>query len=46
MDIKIEDLTEEQAKTLLTKIVKKLDGLDGDDFFGTEGWKHYLGIED
>ena len=41
---KIEDMTEEAAKELLKKIVTKLDELDGDDFFGTEGWKHYIGL--
>ena len=45
MEIKIEDLTEKQAKTMLEQLVKKLDELDGDDFFGSEGWKHYLGVE-
>jgi len=46
MDIKICDLTEEQAKELLTKIVAKLDELGDEDFFGTEGWKHFMGFED
>ena len=40
VSIDIEDLTEEQAKKLLAKIVVTLDELDGEDFFGTEGWKH------
>jgi hypothetical protein len=31
---------------LLTLIVDKLDDLDGEDYFGTEGWKHQFGIED
>ncbi len=43
---KISDMTEEAAKELLQKIILKLDELDGDDFFGSEGWKHYLGLED
>ena len=42
----IDDLTEEAAKKLLKKIVTKLDELDGVDFFGSEGWKHYIGLED
>lgn len=40
---KIEDMTEKAAKELLKKIVDKLDG---DDFFGSEGWKHYMGLEE
>lgn len=43
MFIEIEDMTEEQSKEALTKIVDWLDELDGDDYFGTEGWKHQLG---
>ncbi len=43
---KISDMTEQAAKDLLKKIVDKLDELDGDDFFGSEGWKHYIGLED
>jgi len=46
MEIEIEKLTEEQAKDWLSKITKKLDELNLDDFFGTEGWKHYMGFED
>lgn len=46
MDINIYDMTEKQAKALLDKITSKLDELDGEDYFGSEGWKHYLEIED
>ncbi len=46
MNISINKMTEAQAKELLKKIVDKLDELDGEDFFGTEGWKHYFGMED
>ena len=42
----ISKLSEDGAKELLNEIISKLDDLDGDDFFGTEGWRHYLGIED
>ena len=45
MDIKIEEMTEKQMKELLKQLIEKLDNLDCDDFFGTEGWKHYLGFE-
>ena len=46
MKIKIEKMTEEQAKELLKQLVEKLDDLDTEDYFGTEGWRHLLGFED
>lgn len=46
MDIPIQDMTEQQAKDWLKEIVDKLDELDLEDFFGTEGWKHCMGFED
>ncbi len=47
MNIKnIEDMKPGAIKKLLKKIVEKLDALDSDDFFGTEGWKHHLLGED
>ncbi len=42
---KVEDLTEESAKHYLQLIIDSLDKLDGEDFFGSEGWRHYLGFE-
>lgn len=39
-------LTEEAVRELLQQIVDRLDELDNDDFFGTEGWKHFFGVED
>jgi hypothetical protein len=42
----INKLTGNQAKNELARIVEKLDELDGDDYFGTEGWRHYMGFED
>ena len=42
----IEDLTEEAKTKYLTLIIDKLDELDQEDFFGSEGWKHYFGLED
>jgi hypothetical protein len=44
--VDIDRLTEEQAKEYLKKIIEKLDELSGEDFFGTEGWKHFMGFED
>ena len=43
-NIPIEELTEDQAKNLLKEFVKKLDILDDDDYFGTEGWRRFLGF--
>jgi len=37
--------TESSAK-ILGKLIKKLDKLDEEDFFGSEGWRHYFGFED
>lgn len=39
-------LSEEGAKEYLQELIRKLDGLDEEDFFGTEGWRHYLKLED
>lgn len=42
----VNDLTEKAAKEHLQKIIYKLDDLDCEDFFGSEGWKHMFGYED
>lgn len=42
----IDKLSEQGAKELLLQIIEKLDDCDGDDFFGTEGWQHFFGLED
>lgn len=42
----VQDLTEKATKQYLQKLIEKLDDLDCEDFFGSEGWKHYLGFED
>ena len=42
----INNLTAKAAKEMLQKIVDKLDELDCEDYFGTEGWKHSFGLED
>lgn len=44
--VKIKDLTEDQAKDALRNIIAKLNELDEDDFFGTEGWRHFFGLDD
>ena len=44
--MKVSRLTDSAVRELLEKIMNKLDELDEDDFFGTEGWKHTFEIED
>ena len=40
-------MTEEAAKEYLKRLIGELDELDCDDFFGTEGWRHFIqGFED
>lgn len=36
---------EDDIKTLLHELVDVFDELSQDDFFGTEGWQHYFGME-
>lgn len=42
----VDKLKEEAAREYLKKLIHRLDELDGEDFFGTEGWRHYLMGED
>jgi len=44
--VDVEKMTESQVRETLQEIIKELDTLDGEDFFGTEGWKHFMGFED
>jgi hypothetical protein len=46
VSLPVEEMTEEQAKKVLMTLIEKLDELDQEDFFGTEGWKHMFGLED
>lgn len=39
-------LSEEGAKEYLKEIITKLDELDEQDFFGSEGWRHFMMGED
>jgi len=42
------DLTQEDKKNLMLVIStfeELLDEADSDDFFGTEGWREYIGME-
>lgn len=43
--MQFDDLKHEALVRILTKLVDKLDELDGEDYFGTEGWRRYLGME-
>lgn len=42
----VNDLTEKAVREHLKLFIEKLDELDEEDFFGTEGWKHEFGLED
>jgi len=35
-----------EAQKYLVRLMEKLDELDDNDFFGTEGWRHLLLGED
>jgi hypothetical protein len=37
---------EAEVKKALLKLIKELDALDLEDFFGSEGWRHRLGFEE
>lgn len=39
---KIDDMKPEALKKYLKKLITRLDELDEDDFFGTEGWRKFL----
>ena len=39
-------MSEWSIEWLLFEMVNALDHLDGEDTFGTEGWKHRFGLED
>ncbi len=43
---KFERLDDYQTKVLLKEFIKVIDDLSCEDFFGTEGWKHFFGFED
>lgn len=42
----VELLSEEGAKDALRKLINWLDGLDEEDYFGTEGWRHSADMEE
>lgn len=43
--INVDDMNNPAVRKILKQIIEKLDELDCDDYFGTEGWKHMFGIE-
>ncbi len=42
----VTELREIAAREMLIEIMNKLDELDEDDFFGTEGWHHTFGFDE
>lgn len=42
----VDDLSEEGAKKILKLLIAKLDECDEEDMLGTEGWRHFVGMED
>jgi len=45
-NMNVDKMTEKQAKEILKMLIEKLDELDEDDYFGTEGWKHFMSLDD
>jgi hypothetical protein len=41
----VDNLNDEACRRILKKLVEELDELDGEDYFGTEGWEHRFGFE-
>jgi len=46
MNLDVRKMSELQAKDILEKLIEKLDELDLDDYFGTEGWRHLVGFDE
>lgn len=44
--LEVELLSEEGAKSYLVALINRLDELDEDDFFGSDGWRRYVMGED
>lgn len=43
--MKIDRLDKESLVLILSELISRLDKLDEEDFFGTEGWRHFLDME-
>jgi hypothetical protein len=35
-----------EVRDYLVRLIEQLDAMDGEDFFGTEGWRHFIMGED
>lgn len=42
----IDDMSEDQVRNLLVKIVERLEEAENDGIFGNDSWQGYLEIED
>lgn len=42
----VNNMKDEAVREELIDIRNKLDELDQDDYFGTQGWKYHFGMED
>lgn len=42
----VEDTDCEKIKEYLAFLIERLDELDGDDYFGPEGWRQFIMRED
>ena len=42
--MKVDNFTEKTVREMMQKIVDKLDELDEEDYFGTEGWRHFFEV--
>lgn len=38
----LDDLTNKAVRAILKDVINKLDDLSCEDFFGTEGWRHWF----
>ncbi len=42
----VDKMTAKAAKEYLKELMERLDSLDCEDFFGSEGWRHFVMGED
>lgn len=42
----VDRLTEKAIRDLLKRIIERLDDLDSEDFFGSEGWRRLFGFDE
>lgn len=41
----LKDADPDDLRIVLSRVCAEFDDLSEDDFFGTEGWEHLLGVE-